>query len=128
MKFLRWGAGPIAALAFAVVAALSPAGGATAAGPDSHMQPLVDGCQRSQALILAGSTPEWVYVNANDVRQARLGGNDVAGRRTAEGVVTVARPAGEDIYLSHNFHDFNVLVRPDARYSDLLASGNMAPG
>lgn len=101
---------------------------AVVAGPDSHMQPLLDGCQRSQSLILAGSTPEWTYVNANDVRQARLAGNQVAGRRSAEGVVVESRPAGEDIYLSHDFHDYNVMVRPDAPYAGLLGSANLVPG
>ena len=29
-------------------------------GPDAHTQPLLDGCQRSDSLQLAVSTPEWV--------------------------------------------------------------------
>ncbi|MFY9586038.1 MAG: hypothetical protein WAT66_01140 [Actinomycetota bacterium] len=119
----------VAAIALAVVLILTATGTtAVVAGPDSHMQPLLDGCQRSQSLILAGSTPEWTYVNANDVRQARLTGDQRAGRRTAEGVVAESRPAGEDIYLSHDFHDYNLMVRPDAPYTGLLGSANLVPG
>jgi hypothetical protein len=95
--------------------------------PDSHTQPLLDGCQRSQSLNLAVSTPEWVYVNSNDVRLARLTGDATAGRRTLEGVVSESRPAGEDLYLNHDFHDYNVLVRPDPAYAGLLGSGNLNP-
>jgi hypothetical protein len=101
---------------------------ASTPGPDSHTQPLLDGCQRSDSLQLAVSTPEWVYVNANDVRIARLTGDDRLGRRTVEGVVSESRPAGEDLYLNHNYHDFNVLIRPDAPYEDVLGSGNHNPG
>ena len=79
------------------VAVLALAAAAMGAGlPDSHTQPLLDGCQRSQSLILAGSTPEWVYVHSNDVRTARLAGDDAAGRRTIEGTAGTVRPAGEE--------------------------------
>jgi len=98
------------------------------AGPDSHLQPLLDGCQRSDSLTLAVSTPEWVYVNSNDVRMARLTGDDSLGRRTVEGVVKTSRPAGEDLYLNHDFHDYNVQLQPDAPYADVLGSGNLRPG
>jgi hypothetical protein len=97
-------------------------------GPDAHTQPLLDGCQRSDSLQLAVSTPEWVYVNSNDVRMARLTGDDALGRRTVYGTVAESRPAGEDLYLNHDYHDFNVLIRPDLRYSDVLGSGNHQPG
>lgn len=119
----------ITAIAFAVVIAVAGTGiSAVETGPDSHMQPLLDGCQRSQSLILAGSTPEWTYVNANDVRLARIGGDQRMGRRTAEGVVVESRPAGEDIYLSHDFHDYNLMVRPDPAHMGLLGSANLVPG
>ncbi|MEX2555653.1 MAG: hypothetical protein WEB06_08475 [Actinomycetota bacterium] len=108
---------------FAVTAAAMAAG-----MPDSHTQPLLDGCQRSQSLILAGSTPEWVYVHSNDVRTARLAGDNTAGRRTIEGTAGTVRPAGEDIYLSHDFHDFNLMIDPDPAYEDVLGSGNLWPG
>jgi hypothetical protein len=111
--------------ACSVVAVRTQAG---AAGPDSHTQPLLDGCQRSQSLTLAVSTPEWVYVNSNDVRMARLTGDMNFGRRTVEGVVKQSRPAGEDLYLNHDFHDYNVMIQPDAPYADLLGSGNLRPG
>ena len=62
------------------VAMLAVTAAAMAVGmPDSHTQPLLDGCQRSQSLILAGSTPEWVYVHSNDVRTARLAGDETGG-------------------------------------------------
>ncbi len=128
MTIRRGAALTTALIAFTVVAALRPAIGDATAGPDSHLQPLIDGCQRSQSLILAGSTPEWVYVDAAAVLQARLAGDDVAGRRTAEGYVVESRPAGEDIYLSHDFHDYNLYVRPDPAYADLLGTGNLVPG
>lgn len=111
----------------AVVALAASAMGADA-GPDSHTQPLLDGCQRSQSLILAGSTAEWTYVYSNEVRAARLTGDDTAGRRTVEGTAGTVRPAGEDIYLSHDFHDFNLFIHPDPGYEDLLSNGNLVPG
>jgi len=111
--------------AFSIVLVRTQAG---AAGPDSHTQPLLDGCQRSDSLTLAVSTPEWVYVNSNDVRVARLTGDMALGRRTVEGVVKQSRPAGEDLYLNHDFHDYNVLIQPDVRYADVLGSGNLRPG
>ena len=47
-------------------------GSASASGPDSHKDSLVDGCQRSQAMLLTLSTPEWEFVHKFDVMQARL--------------------------------------------------------
>ena len=118
----------LAVIALAVVSALVVVPGWTAAGPDSHTQPLIDGCQRSQSLLLGTSTPEWVYVNANDVRAARVAGDATLGRKTVEGVVHESRPAGEDIYVSHDFHDYNVMITPDPAYEGLLGSGNRIPG
>lgn len=114
----------IAAMLPILVVALVRAGAAQPA-PDSHSQPLLDGCQRSQSLNLAVSTPEWVYVNSNDVRMARLTGDLRSGRRTVEGVVNESRPAGEDLYLNHDMHDYNVIVTPDAAYAGALGSGNI---
>jgi hypothetical protein len=111
----------------AIVAVFALRAEAAPAQPDSHTQPLLDGCQRSQSLNLAVSTPEWVYVNSNDVRMARIMGDNVAGRQTLEGVVSESRPAGEDLYLNHDMHDYNVLVKPDPAYAGLLGSGNLNP-
>ncbi|TMK19655.1 MAG: hypothetical protein E6G68_05700 [Actinobacteria bacterium] len=102
--------------------------GRAAGGPDSSTQPLLDGCQRSDSLELATSTPEWTYVDANDVRTARLSGDETAGRRTIVGTVVESRPSGEDLYITHDFNDYNILVRPDRGYEGLLATGNLAPG
>jgi len=118
----------VAALTLVLSLAIVPRLGATASAPDSHTQPLLDGCQRSQALLLGVATPEWVYVDAASVRAARLGGDRTAGRRTVEGVAKEARPAGEDLYLTHNFHDFNLLIEPDPAYAGVLSSGNLQPG
>jgi hypothetical protein len=79
-------------------------------------------------LELATSTPEWVYVDAAAVRQARLSGDDTAGRRTVYGSVVESRPSGEDFYVNHDFQDFNVLVHPDPAYADVLSSANLQPG
>src|SRR5438552_3560467 len=113
----------IAALALTV--AVPPASGATAsAPPDSHHQPLIDGCQRSNAMDLTLTTPEWVYVNRSDVLAARLAGDKNAGRKTVEGVVTDIHPAGDDLYVNHDYNDLDVEVQPDKRYASLAATGN----
>src|SRR5438309_8300835 len=92
--------------------------------PDSHQQPLVDGCQRSNAMDLTLSTPEWVYVNRSDVLAARLAGDTTAGRQTVEGVVDSIHPAGDDLYINHNYNDLDIGVQPDPQYMNLVASGN----
>lgn len=114
------------ALALLAVAAIAAArADAAPGGPDSHTQPLLDGCQRSQSLTLAVSTPEWVYVNASSVRMARLTGDETAGRRSVYGLVVESRPAGEDLYINHDFSDYNLMVVPDAAYADVLGTGNV---
>jgi hypothetical protein len=128
MTWMRRRAGMSGFLLLAVVAIVFVRAEAATEGPDAHTQPLLDGCQRSDSLQLAVSTPEWVYVHTNDVRMARLTGDETLGRRTMEGVVSESRPAGEDLYLNHDFSDYNVLVRPDTAYEDLLGSGNHQPG
>jgi len=70
------------------------------------------------------STPEWVYVNHAQVLTARLSGDERAGRRTVEGLVERAHPAGDDLYVNHDFNDLDIDVAPDPAYADLVASGN----
>src|SRR5207244_1326588 len=81
-------------------------------------------CQRSNAMELALSTPEWVYVDHPGVLGARVAGNQKAGRRTVEGVVEGAHPAGDDLYINHDFNDLDIDVLPDAAFADLVATGN----
>ena len=114
---LRFAMPAVASLVLAVAAPV------LASGPDSHVQPLVDGCQRSDAMQLGLSTPEWLYVNRAQVLAARAV-DPTAGRRTVEGVVQDAHPAGDDLYVNHDFNDVDIDVRPDPAFADLVASGN----
>ena len=97
---------------FVTLAVLLLSAPAAASGPDSHSQPLLDGCQRSDAMELGLSTPEWVYADRASVLAARAAGDPLAGTRTITGVVTESRPAGEDLYVNHDFNDMNVMVQP----------------
>ena len=97
-----------------VFAVAQSSAAAAASGPDSHTQPLVDGCQRSNAMDLTLTTPEWVYVNRSDVLAARLAGDQTAGRQTVDGVVSDIHPAGDDLYVNHNYNDLDIAVVPDA--------------
>ncbi|MFN2544623.1 MAG: hypothetical protein ABR600_08660 [Actinomycetota bacterium] len=103
-----------------------PAGapGAPSAPPDSHKQPLADGCQRSNGMQLTLTTPEWVYVNRASVLQARAAGDTTAGRQSVEGVVADIHPAGDDLFVNHDYNDVDIDVHPDAPYTNLPATGN----
>src|SRR5712692_9283119 len=83
------------------------------AGPDRHTQPLLDGCQRSDAMILTLSTPEWVYVNKAQVLAGRSSDRK-SGRKTVTGIVGDIHPAGDDLFYNHDFNDVDVDVRADA--------------
>jgi hypothetical protein len=88
---------------------------ARASGPDSpnnHTQSLLDGCQRSDAQILTLTTSEWVYVYRDKVLQDRAMGLP-GGRATAEGVVKDIHPAGDDLFVNHDFNDVDIEVQPD---------------
>src|SRR5438876_6180233 len=98
----------------------------TSAQPDSHLQPLIDGCQRSNASI-ALATTEWVYVNRAQVLAARLAGDQTAGRATVEGVVTDSKPSGDDQFISHDYVDFSEDVQVDPPYTHLIGTGD-TPG
>src|SRR5438309_111475 len=93
-------------------------------GPDSHTQPLADGCQRSNAMDLTLTTPEWVYVNHSDVLSRRLAGDQTAGRQTVEGTVADIHPAGDDLYVNHDYNDLDIDVSPDPQYLPLVATAN----
>jgi hypothetical protein len=117
-----------AAFALATVAlflAPSTSGAAApSAPPDSHQQPLVDGCQRSNAMQLTLTTPEWVYVNRSDILAARAQGDQTAGRQSVEGVVADIHPAGDDLFVNHDYNDIDIGVAVDPQYQGLVASGN----
>ena len=95
-----------------------------AQSPDSNQQPLTDGCQRSDAMQLTVTSPEWVYVNRADVLQHRLAGDATAGRQTVEGTVDDTHPAGDDLYINHDYNDLDIGVKPNPAYAGLAATGN----
>src|SRR5438034_11829411 len=124
-RFLRLVATAIlAASMVGVFAVVQSSAAAAASGPDSHTQPMVDGCQRSNAMDLTLTTPEWVYVNRSDVLAARLAGDQTAGRQTVDGVVSDIHPAGDDLYVNHDYNDVDIGVQPDPAYAGLAASAN----
>lgn len=96
------------------------------ANPSSQTQPLLDGCQRNNTMILALQTPEWVYVDKAGVLAERANGNPTSGRQTAEGVITQSRMAGSDLYVNHDFYDVNIGIDPDPAYEFLLPSHEIA--
>lgn len=105
----------------ALLSALALAAGGVALGdhgpahPDSRTQPVFDGCRRSTGEVLLGTTPQWVYVNAD--RSAK----------TLEGVVAGAAPSHEDNPTGHDSYDFVFHVLPDPAFQDLLGTANLAP-
>src|SRR5437867_5049594 len=105
---------------------LVPTGGraAAASGPDSHQQPLIDGCQRSDAFQLGLSTPEWVYVNRSDILPARAAGDRLAGTKTVDGVVGDIHPAGDDLYVNHDYNDLDIDVAVDPQFANVVATAN----
>ena len=113
----------LGALAAGLALLAIPPATAQEPGPDPHRQPLVDGCQRSNTFTLARTTPEWVYVDRARAMQDLLAGDPLHGVRRASGRVVESRPAGEDLYLNHDYHDMNVFFVPDAPFTGLMAQG-----
>jgi hypothetical protein len=95
--------------------------------PDSHTQPLLDGCMRSDALITL-TIPEWVYVNRSDVLAARLAGDTITGRQTAEGVVKEIHPAGDDQFITHDYGDVDIDLGLDPKFAGLSGTADSPPG
>src|SRR5438477_7935010 len=104
--------------------------GATAfadGNPDSVQQPLQDGCDRSQLVLLGEAVvdlvhrstmevaPEWVYVGAP---------GETRTIRTLEGSVLGTHTAGQDLFGSHKSYDLNIDVAPDPGSEGLLSSRN----
>src|SRR5437763_948832 len=96
--------------------------------PNATTQPLTDGCQRSPAAVLAGTSPEWVYVYNTPP-------NDEPPKpQWATGTVSSYNPAFQAVHTSggdnpagHDAYDFNVNLAVDAQYSYLLG-GNTTSG
>ncbi|HJP66614.1 MAG TPA: hypothetical protein VKA30_09965 [Actinomycetota bacterium] len=95
-----------------------------AGGPNSHIRPLLDGCQRSNAMQLTMTTPEWVYVHHAAVLAARLRGDTTAGRVTVQGVVSDIHPAGDDLFINHDYNDVDIAIALDPPYRKYSATGN----
>jgi hypothetical protein len=96
--------------------------------PNARTQPAKDGCQRSPYALLAGTTPEWVYVYNTPASRP------IPAPRWVSGVVSshnprysAAAPSGSDLPNSHIAHDFNVDIAPDPRYR-YLVGGSAANG
>ena len=108
MVRLRW----IGALVVAVglIAVGTPA--RSAAQPDSINQPPQDGCERNPGGLLAGTSPQWVYVNRDPSPQYAVG--------TARN----ARPTETDLGRVHDSYDMNIFFAPDAAYQGLLGTAN----
>ena len=98
---------------------------AASSGPDSKTQPLQDGCNRSNLILLAQGgigltgTPQlppvaaqWVYVNGDRTP------------RTLEGSVLATHTAGSDLFGVHDTYDANFDVAPDPAFTSLLSSRN----
>src|ERR1051325_2358510 len=111
----------LALAGIAAASGLAPSGAAD--HPNSHVQPLIDGCERSNTSI-ALTVAEWVYVHRAAVLAARLRGDQTAGRRTLEGVVTDSKPSGDDQFISHDYVDFSQDVHVDPAYSGLVGTGD----
>jgi hypothetical protein len=94
-------------------------------GPDSKTQPLQDGCNRSDLVILAEAfaglenlgdveiAPEWVYVNGDRTP------------RTIEGTIRAVHTAGADLFGSHDTYDANFDVLVDPEYADLVSTADV---
>jgi hypothetical protein len=98
-----------------------------ASRPDANTQPLADGCMRSDALITL-TIPEWVYVNRQEVLAARLAGDTVTGRKTAEGVIREIHPAGDDQFITHDYGDVDIDIGLDEPFQYLSGTGNGEEG
>ena len=92
-------------------------------GPDSHTQPFLDGCLRTNTVITLIPN-EWVYVNRAQVLAARLAGDKNAGRATVQGVVRDMHPAGDDEFIAHDYNDIDVDVAVDPQYLKYVSTGN----
>jgi len=102
--------------------------GRFAVGPDSVVQPPLDGCARDRNAIVAREVPNWVYVGDKDVPSTApppVGGTRVTGIVDSKyDRDRAAAPAGIDDPVTHTSYDFTFNVKVDPQFSSLLASGN----
>ncbi len=101
-----------ATLAVALLALAAPVVGQD--HPDSFTQPLADGCERDPAQLIAGTTPQWVYVNRDPEPQRVVG------------TVMDAKPTYTDLFRVHDSYDMNLYLRPDADHWHFLGTANLA--
>ncbi|MHB8604279.1 MAG: hypothetical protein ACYDCK_03405 [Thermoplasmatota archaeon] len=87
---------------------------AAASHPDSSTQPVADGCTRDPGGLLAGTAPEWVYVN-----------HDPAPKYV-RGTVVESHPAGADLFRTHTGYDADTTLALDPAYADFAATANLA--
>ncbi len=87
--------------------------GASQGNPDSLTQPLEDGCQRDPAQLLAGTSPQWVYVGRDPEPHLVVG------------TAVEARPTYTDLFRVHDSYDMNIMLRPDQEYWDYLGTANL---
>jgi hypothetical protein len=89
--------------------------------PNALTQPTRDGCQRSPAALLAGTTPEWVYVYNTPASRPLPVPRWVAGIVNSYNPrYAAAHPSGGDLPTSHGAYDFNINVLPASAYQYLL--------
>ncbi len=82
--------------------------------PDSLTQPLADGCERDPAQLIAGTTPQWVYVNRDPEPKLVVG------------TVMDAKPTYTDLFRVHDSYDMNLYLRPDEAHWGFLGTANLA--
>jgi hypothetical protein len=108
---------PTAAAVAVVATSLLFAGSALArTNPDSINQPPGDGCERDPLGLVAGTTPQWVYVNGDP------------SARYLRGTARNARPTHTDLFRAHDSYDMNVFFEPRPEYNQFLGTANLLPG
>ena len=108
--------GGLAAVAYAVL------------GPQPEQQARRDGCARSVADETARLAPSWVYVDDGDYPASGPPPPPrwLAGVLNSPGGVALdAHVSGGDFPVTHDAYDFNLNVKPDSAYEQLLG-GNPA--
>lgn len=103
---------PAAAIAL-LLSLAAPLAADPARHPDSIKQPPKDGCERDPGGLIAGTSPQWAYVNKSH------------RPRYLRGVARNARPTETDLFRAHDSYDMNVFFHPNARYANYLGTANI---